>query len=258
VPPSPVRKYSQDDYYGLAAFFARVSLKGSEEFGIFGGEQVVWMNDRGEVSNPRSGKKMDPKPLDAPAVDHPLDRRLPLADWMTGKDNPLFARAVVNRYMSYRMGRGLVEPVDDMRSTNPASNPPLLHALAKHFVESGFNPKQLMRTIMQSRLYQLASANPGNIGDRVLQLLPEAAQGSAGGCDDRITGTHLQIDAGNTRHQLPTRNTPLLPEHLRRRACQHLRLRAPPTNGPACTLSSTPLRRRRQPPHRRPRRKRRR
>jgi hypothetical protein len=211
----PFEKYSQDDYYGLAAFFARVSLKGSEEFGIFGGEQVVWMSDRGEVSNPRSGKKMDPKPLDAPAVDHPLDRRLPLADWMTGKDNPLFARAVVNRYMSYLMGRGLVEPVDDMRSTNPPSNPALMDALSKHFVDSGFNLKELMRTVMNSRLYQLDSQpTPGNIGDRrffsyyqVKRLKAEPLADAI----DRITGTQTKYKSmplGTLAIELPDAEYP--------------------------------------------------
>ena len=98
-----------------------------------------------------------PKPLDGPAVDHPLDRRIPLADWLTTKDNAYFARSVANRYVGYLLGRGLVEPVDDMRSTNPPTNPPLLDALARHFADSGFDLKQLIRAIMTSRLYQLDS-----------------------------------------------------------------------------------------------------
>ena len=173
------------------------------------------MNDRGEVSNPRSGKKMDPKPLDAPAVDHPLDRRIPLADWMTGKDNPLFARAVVNRYMSYLMGRGLVEPVDDMRSTNPPSNPALMDALAKQFADSGFNLKELMRTVMTSRLYQLDSQpTPGNIGDRrfyshyqVKRLKAEPLVDAI----DRITGTQTKfkiVPLGTRAIELPDAEYP--------------------------------------------------
>lgn len=211
----PFEKYSQDDYYGLAAFFARVSLKGSEEFGIFGGEQVVWTRDSGEVSHPRTGKIMKPRPLDAAEVDHPLDRRIPLADWLTSKDNGLFARAIVNRYMSYLLGRGLVEPVDDMRSTNPPSNPALMEALAKQFAESGFNLKQLMRSIMISRLYQLDSQpTPGNLGDRrfysyyqVKRLKAEPLADAV----DRVTGTQTKyksLPLGTLAIELPDAEYP--------------------------------------------------
>ncbi len=153
----PFEKYSQDDYYSFAAFFARTGLKSSQEFGMFGGERVVIIRTGGEVHQPRSGKQMQPKPLDADAVDHPLDRRIALAEWMTSPTNPAFARATVNRYVSYLLGRGLVEPVDDLRATNPPTNPALLQMLADDFVKQGFNLKQLVRTIMMSRLYQLDS-----------------------------------------------------------------------------------------------------
>jgi hypothetical protein len=153
----PFEKYGQSDYYGFAAFFARVGNKGSEEFGAFGGEQVVIVRNTGEVNHPKTGKRLPPTPLEGEPVDHPLDRRIALADWMTSKENAAFAKAIVNRYVAYLLGRGLVDPVDDMRSTNPPTNPPLMDALAKHFVESGFNLKQLLRTIMTSRLYQLDS-----------------------------------------------------------------------------------------------------
>lgn len=163
----PFEKYSQDDYYGLAAFFARVGSKNSEEFGLFGRETVIVVRDAGEVSHPRTGKRMEPRPLDElKPVEHPLDRRIPLAQWLTSTDNPYFARSVANRYMHYLMGRGLVEPVDDMRGTNPPTNPPLLDALARHLVEHRFNLKQLARVIMTSRLYQLDSQpTPNNAAD---------------------------------------------------------------------------------------------
>jgi hypothetical protein len=153
----PFEKYSQDDYYSFAAFFARTGLKNSQEFGIFGGERVVVIRTGGEVNQPRTGKRMAPKPLDAEAVDHPLDRRIALAEWMTSPTNQAFARATVNRYVSYLLGRGLVEPVDDLRATNPATNPALLQALSDDFVKNGFDLKKLVRTIMVSRLYQLDS-----------------------------------------------------------------------------------------------------
>lgn len=162
----PFEKYSQEDYYGMAAFFARTGTKNSEEFGLFGREQVVMTRDSGDVRHPRTNKVVPPKPLDGTAAEHPLDRRLPLADWLTAKDNGFFAKSVVNRYLHYLLGRGLVDPVDDLRSTNPPSNPPLMDALAKHFADSNFDLKQLVRTIMNSRLYQLDSQpTAANAGD---------------------------------------------------------------------------------------------
>ena len=155
----PFEKWSQDDYHQMAAFFARVDLKGSEEFGIFGGEQVVWVRPSGEVNNPRSGKQMAPTPLDGKPSDDPVDRRRALAQWLTGPDNLLFARSIVNRYWGYLMGRGIVEPIDDMRVSNPPSNPELLDALARDFIKHRYDLKHLIRTIVTSRVYQLSS-NP--------------------------------------------------------------------------------------------------
>jgi hypothetical protein len=164
----PFEKYSQEDYYGLAAFFSRVGTKTSEEFGLFGGEQVVVVRDTGDVKHPRTNQTMKPKALEAAEMDHPLDRRMPLADWLTSKENDYFAQNVVNRYVAYLLGRGLVEPVDDLRSTNPPSNPALMEALAKHFVDSKFNLKLLMREIMNSRVYQLDSQpTASNAADNV-------------------------------------------------------------------------------------------
>ena len=146
----PFEKYSQADYYSFAAFFSRVGVKTSQEFGLFGGETVVMVRNNGEVSHPKTGKILKPRPLDGPELEDPLDRRRPLAAWLTAKENKEFARSVVNRYVAFLLGRGLVEPVDDMRATNPATNPELLDRLAAHFAESGFNIKQLMRSAMKS------------------------------------------------------------------------------------------------------------
>lgn len=153
----PFEKYSQADYYGFAAFFSRVGSKRSEEFGLFGRESIVTVRATGEVKHARTGKQMKPTPLGGEPLDHPLDRRIPLADWLTSPKNKSFANSVVNRYVDYLLGRGLVEPVDDMRSTNPPTNVALMNALAGHFVESGYDLKQLVRVIMVSRLYQLDS-----------------------------------------------------------------------------------------------------
>lgn len=153
----PFEAYGQDDYYGLAAYFARIRTKGSQEFGLFGNEQVIFVADGGEVRQPRSGKQMKPTPLNDAPADDPVDRRRALARWLTGQKNPWLARNVVNRYWGYLMGKGLVNPIDDLRETNPASNPELLDALASEFTKSGFDLKALLRLLCNSRTYQLSS-----------------------------------------------------------------------------------------------------
>ncbi len=158
----PFEKYSQDDYFSFAAFFARVGIKTSQEFGLFGGERVIIARTTGEVSQPRTGKRMSPKPLDAEPIDNPLDRRIALAEWMTSPDNAAFAQAVVNRYLSYLLGRGLVEPIDDLRATNPPTNVALMQTLSTDFAKNGYNLKHLLRTILSSRLYQLESQPTSN------------------------------------------------------------------------------------------------
>jgi hypothetical protein len=162
----PWEKWSQDDYYGMAAFFVRLGTKASREFGLFGGERVTYLRPSGEINNPRSGAVVRPHPLHGPVMDDAFDRRRKLAEWMTSPTNPFFARNIVNRFWGYLMGRGLVEPIDDLRATNPASNPELLDALAQDFVQAKFDLKHLLRTIMSSRAYQLSStATAGNQAD---------------------------------------------------------------------------------------------
>ena len=153
----PYETLGQEDYYRFAAFFARVGNKTSQEFGLFGGETVIVVRSGGEVSHPRTGRVMKPAPLHGKTAAETRDRRQALAEWLTAADNPYFARNLVNRYMGYLLGSGLVEPIDDMRATNPPSNVALMDALAADFVKNGYNVKQLMRTIMRSRLYQLDS-----------------------------------------------------------------------------------------------------
>jgi hypothetical protein len=162
----PFEKWSQDDYYGMSAFFARLGTKNSQEFGLFGRETVVFLRPTGDARNPRKGNVVKPHPLDGPETDDEFDRRKKLADWLTAPDNPFFARNIVNRFWGYLMGRGLVEPLDDMRATNPASNPELLDALAADFVAHKYDLKHLLRTILSSRAYQLSSAvTAGNKAD---------------------------------------------------------------------------------------------
>src|SRR5205814_9705962 len=120
-------------------------------------------------SSPPTGRPIAPKQLDRPYLTIPPeeDPRHRLVDWMAQPNNPYFARALVNRMWGHLMGRGLVDPVDDMRETNPPSNPELLDALAKDFIEHKFDVKHLLRTICNSRVYQLSSTpNEYNVHDR--------------------------------------------------------------------------------------------
>ncbi|MCI0700845.1 MAG: DUF1549 and DUF1553 domain-containing protein, partial [Planctomycetia bacterium] len=162
----PFEKWSQDDYYGMAAFFTRIGTKNSQEFGIFGRETVIFIRNTGEATHPRKRIVVKPMPLDGDtrvSWDDEFDRRKRLAEWLTAPTNKMFARNIVNRFWSYTMGRGLVEPVDDMRATNPASNPELLDALADELAKSKFDLKHLLKTIFNSRAYQLSSVStPGN------------------------------------------------------------------------------------------------
>jgi hypothetical protein len=162
----PFEKWSQDDYAGMAAFFVRLGTKSSQEFGIFGQERVIFLRPGGEQNHPRTGRVVPPHPLDGPTMDDPTDRRRRLADWLTTPDNPFFARNFANRLWAYTMGRGLVEPVDDMRATNPPSNPELLDALAADFAAHKFDLKHFLRTVFTSRAYQRSAAvSQGNAAD---------------------------------------------------------------------------------------------
>jgi hypothetical protein len=159
----PFEKWSQDDYYGMTAFFVRLGTKNSQEFGIFGREQVVYLKNAGEQAHPRKGGVVKPHPLDGAEMNDPIDRRVKLAEWITSPTNPFFARNLANRFWGYLMGRGLVEPLDDIRATNPASNPELLEALAQDLVKSKFDIRHILRSIMNSRAYQLSGkVEPGN------------------------------------------------------------------------------------------------
>lgn len=154
----PFEKWSQRDYYGFAAFFSQVQRKPGAEVD----EQRIY-HKRGEAgaTNPKTGERLKPTGLGAePAAVAPEnDPRQALADWMADPANPFFAPSLVNRYWKHFFSRGIVDPEDDMRVTNPASNPELLEALARHFIQSGFDLKNLVRTICKSQTYQL-SAEP--------------------------------------------------------------------------------------------------
>ena len=160
----PYEPLTQTDYYGFAAFFARVGNKPSQEFGLFGGETVILNRLDGEVGHPNRAA-LPPTPLCASRSPRPPTAGWP---WPTGwrRRHPYFARNLTNRLFAYLMGRGLVDPIDDLRATNPASNPELLDALTQEFIRSGFDQKKLLRLILTSRLYQLDSrATKANAAD---------------------------------------------------------------------------------------------
>ena len=160
----PYEKWSQDDYWGLAAFYGRVGRKeirlpNTNPNAQDNRLQVVFVRPTGNVTNKRTQKAAEPKPLDAdPMTASDEDPRQKLVDWMVDAKNPYFAKTVANRYWAHFFGRGIVDPLDDMRITNPPSNPELLDALAANLVENKYSLKSLIKTICKSRTYQLASA----------------------------------------------------------------------------------------------------
>ncbi len=160
----PLEKWTQDQYWAQANLFARVGLKD----GPRPGEVIVHSLPAGDALHPRLGVPMPPTPLDGKPLppDSPTDRRQYYADWLTAPDNPYFARALVNRVWRNFLGRGLVEAEDDLRATNPPSNPELLDALAADFVKHRYDVKHLCRTILNSATYQRSSKPlPANAAD---------------------------------------------------------------------------------------------
>lgn len=164
----PYEKWSQDDYWGMAAFFGRVGRKNKLVPGGIANRraqfQVIYNQPNGQVINSRTKKKADYLPLDsgkALEIGPEEDPRHKLVDWMTAPSNPFFAKAVANRYWAHFFGRGIVDPLDDMRVTNPPSNPELLDSLAQELVKNNFSLKHLVKVICKSRTYQL-SANPND------------------------------------------------------------------------------------------------
>ncbi len=151
----PFEKWTQKDYYSFAAFFARVSRKGGPEFG----EEATFVRTSGEMLFPKTNQPIKPKFLGAeePTIPEGVDRREVLARWLTSPQNKQFARSAVNRLWADFFGRGIIDPVDDLRISNPASNPELLDWLAEEFIRSGYNIKHIIRLILNSRTYQLSS-----------------------------------------------------------------------------------------------------
>ena len=151
----PFERWSQDDYYSLAAFFSQVGRKPTATRGE---DMIFHRRGVATATNIKTGKALKPSALGQSelAIPADVDPRLKLADWMSAKENPFFAKALVNRYWKHFFHRGLIEPEDDVRDTNPPSNPELLAALEKHFVDSGYDLKALVRVLVQSSAYQLS------------------------------------------------------------------------------------------------------
>lgn len=192
----PYERWGQDDYYGLAGFFTRLGRKGFGQPPPYFSASNVTTGER----NPLTGQTPQPKYLagEVAKLSPEQDPRHALVDWMADPKNPFFARALVNRIWGHFLGRGIVDPVDDMRDTNPPSNPELLDALARDFIAHKFDVKHIVRTIAVSRVYQLDSQpTADNAPDRqnfarfyARRLIAEVLLDAV----DQACGTHTQFD----------------------------------------------------------------
>jgi hypothetical protein len=192
----PYERWGQDDYYGLAGFFTRLGRKSFGQPPPYFSSSNVTTGER----DPLTGKTPEPKFLAGPVakLSPEQDPRHALVDWMADPANPFFARALVNRMWGHFLGRGIVDPVDDMRDTNPPSNPELLDALTRDFIEHKLDVKHIIRTIVTSQVYQLDSApTEGNKQDRqnyarfyARRLIAEVLLD----CLDQACGTHTRFD----------------------------------------------------------------
>ncbi|MBX3420209.1 MAG: DUF1549 domain-containing protein [Pirellulaceae bacterium] len=204
----PFERWTQDNYYGLAAFFNRVQRRSTQR----PGEMFIWSDSTGEVIQPRTGQTMQPW-LPGHGLDNQSpaqDRRVMLADWLTSASNPFFAYVGANRLWSHMFARGLTEPVDDFRASNPATNQPLLESLAQDFRDHGYSAKHVLRTIANSQTYQASSqTNTSNHGDinyfshQVPRLLKAEPLLDA---INHVTGVHQtfgSLPAGTRATQLP-------------------------------------------------------
>ena len=192
----PFERWSQDDYYGFAAFFSQIGRKPA---GLAGEDLIFHKRGLAGMKNPKSNELVKPAALGTSVGDIPKDEdpRLRLADWMASSDNPFFAKAVVNRYWKHFFRRGLIEPEDDIRDTNPPTNPDLLAALEDHFLSSRYDLKELVRVIVNSKAYQLSSLpNEHNLVDRqnYSRFYPRRMQAEVMlDAIDRVAGTNTSF-----------------------------------------------------------------
>ncbi|QDU98202.1 DUF1549 domain-containing protein [Lignipirellula cremea] len=233
--PHPFENWTQEDYYGLHSFFNQTTFKADpRQPGVKNARTVLLNLGAGHSRNPRSGKNQPPRFLGGaePEIAAGADRREVYAAWLTSPENPFFARSLANRIWSYFFHRGIIHPVDDIRTTNPPINPQLLDALAEEFIRSGFDARRLMRLIVLSDTYQRSSvANATNAHDELNfsrmiprrlpaeSLLDSLAQ--ATGVPERFSGA----PAGFTATQLPDANVgsdflELFGKPMRMEACE--------------------------------------
>lgn len=228
----PFERWSQDDYYSLVAFFTQVGRKPS---GVRGEDLIFHKRGIATATNIKTGIALKPAALgDAiPPIAPDEDPRLKLADWMGTSTNPFFAKALVNRYWKHFFQRGLIEPEDDIRDSNPPTNPELLAALEKHFIASGFDLKELVRTITRSNAYQLSAIpNQHNVVDRqnYSRYYPRRLQAEVMlDAIDRVAGT--QTDFANLP---PGTRAVALPDNSYNRQSPFLRVFGRPEGESVC------------------------
>jgi hypothetical protein len=216
--PHPFENWTQGDYYGVHSFFNQVSVKPDPRMtGVTNAKTVLLNVQQAFSTNPRTSKAQPPRYLggDEPKLEPLTDRRAAYAQWMTSPENPHFARSLVNRFWSYFFHRGIIDPVDDLRSTSPPINESLLEALTRDFAEHRFDARHLMRVIVNSRTYQRSAIpNESNAHDdlnfsrAIPRRIPaEALLDSlvqATGVKENFTG----VPASFTATQLPDGNVP--------------------------------------------------
>jgi hypothetical protein len=212
----PFENWTQDDYFGLYNFFNQVTAKNDPRaMGVTNAKTILVNTSAALERHPRTGRPQPPRYLggDEPKLPNDVDRREAYAQWLTSKDNPFFARSMTNRIWSYFFHRGIIDPVDDLRSTNPPINPELLDALTQDFIDGGFDVRRLMRLIVTSETYGRSSTpNATNVHDdaNFSRFVPRrlAAESlldclvQATGVPERFAGA----PAGFTARQLPDAN----------------------------------------------------
>ncbi len=169
----PFDVWTQDDYFGLAATFAKVERSGAGMVGgmMMGNRTIIKINEEGEIENPRTHQAAPTKILGGPVIltEDDADPRVQLAAWITGPENPFFARAMANWVWAQFFGRGIAHPADDLSRANPPVHPELLDALARHFVDHKYDVRDLITTIATSATYAATTATaPGNESDERL------------------------------------------------------------------------------------------
>lgn len=214
--PHPFEHWTQGDYYGLHSFFNQVSIKPDpRQVGVLNAKTILLNLAAPSSTNPRTGLLQPPRYLGGgePALDASTDRRTAYARWLTAPENPFFARSLVNRIWSYFFNRGIIDPVDDLRSTNPPINGPLLDSLTREFVEHNFDMRYLMKIIIESRTYQRSSIpnetnshDDMNFSHAIPRRLPAEAL-----LDSVVQATAVKenfggVPAGFTASQLPDGN----------------------------------------------------